>query len=257
MTPANPDLQVASRNSISSPARPRFLGRLQRLTRLYPSPRGGPSPQSRALSRIPSSATPTYMKPSALRANGRTLMRSCRSHTQGLSGQGGRGLWRAAVLGSVPAVAELVCASLVCQLVHAADFACSSGDVHSLIDAINTANAHGEANTITLAAVDNTTDGPTGLPSATSPLTLAGTGAEATIIERASSAPPFRLLHVAATGTLTLEKLSTTGGSLDVLAEGAGIFNAGGMLTISHSMIADHTEVLENGGGGSSTPTAR
>jgi hypothetical protein len=126
MPPANPILQAASLTSINSPVPCRFLRRLQPLTRLYPSPWEGPSPQSRVPSCIPSSATPTHTKPSTFRAKRRAIMRSCRSHTQGLS---------------------------------------------------------------------------------------------------------------------------ITGGSLDDLREGVGIFNAGGMLTISHSMIADNTEVLENGGG--------
>jgi hypothetical protein len=138
MTPANPDLQTASLNSINSPVPSRFLGRLQLLTGLYPSP------QSRDLSCIFSSATPTHTKPSTFRANGSASRRSGRSHIQGLSRRGGRGLRRAAVRGSVPTVAEPVCARLVSQLLHAADFACSSGDVHRLIDAINTANANGE-----------------------------------------------------------------------------------------------------------------
>jgi hypothetical protein len=256
MPPANPILQAASLTSINSPVPCRFLRRLQLLTRLYPSPWEGPSPQSRVPSCIPSSATPTHTKPSTFRAKRRAIMRSCRSHTQGLSRRGVRGLGRAAVLVSVPSLAEPVCARLVSQLIHAADFACSSGDAHRLIDAINTVNANGEADTITLTAgtypraeVDSTTDGPTGLPPATSPLTLTGAGAKAIIIEQAASAPPFRLFHVAATGTLTLEKLSITGGSLDDLGEGVGSFNAGRMLTISHSMIADNTEVLENGRG--------
>src|SRR6058998_2235260 len=83
---------------------------------------------------------------------------------------------------------------------RAADFACAAGDVACLIDAINTANANGEANTITLAAgtytltaVDNDTGGPTGLPSITSVLTLRGSGPDSTILERAPRTPMFRL----------------------------------------------------------------
>ena len=57
-------------------------------------------------------------------------------------------------------------------LSQAADFTCAAGDVACLITAINTANANGDANTITLeagtytlTAVDNDTEGPNGLPS--------------------------------------------------------------------------------------------
>src|SRR5919202_1036352 len=81
----------------------------------------------------------------------------------------------------------IACGVLLLSLVslaplsQAADFACASGDVACLIDAINQANANGEANTITLeagtytlTAVGNDTDGLNGLPSITSTLTLRG-----------------------------------------------------------------------------------
>jgi hypothetical protein len=90
--------------------------------------------------------------------------------------------------------------------VQAKTFHCSGGDVQCLIVAINEANANGQKNTIrlsagtyTLTAVDNTTEGSpserNGMPSITGTLTLRGTGPDTTIIERAASAPPFRLLH--------------------------------------------------------------
>jgi hypothetical protein len=124
----------------------------------------------------------------------------------------------------------------------AAEFTCAGGDVACLIEAINMANANGEDNTITLAAgtytlttVDHNTDGPTGLPSITSALTLRGLGAQSTIIERAAGAPPFRLLHVAATGVLALEGLTVRGGNS--VGSGGGIFNNGGVLTLSHNLL--------------------
>src|SRR5262245_54078871 len=99
-------------------------------------------------------------------------------------------------------------------LSHAAEFTCGGGDVACLIQVMHTAHANGKANTITVAAglytltaVDNDTDGPTGLPSVTGNLTLTGAGADTTIIARAADAPPFRLLHVAASGTLVLDGL--------------------------------------------------
>ena len=110
---------------------------------------------------------------------------------------------------------------------QAAEFTCAGGDVTCLIAAINAANANGEANTITLAvgtytltAVDNETAGPNGLPSITSTMTIQGAGAETTIIERAVSAPAFRLLYIGPDGGLTLEGLTLTGGrhSLTVAA---------------------------------------
>src|SRR5262249_15441022 len=97
-------------------------------------------------------------------------------------------------------------------LSQAADVTCTAGDVTCLIAAINTANANGEANTITLeagtytlTAVDNTTDGPNGLPSVTGTVTVTGAGADTTSLEREANAPVFRLGHVAATGNLTFD----------------------------------------------------
>src|SRR6266446_10954226 len=88
----------------------------------------------------------------------------------------------------------IVCVGLLVSLLslappsQAADFACAAGDVACLIDAINTANANGEANTITLEAGTSTLTAPdndfNGLPVITSTLTITGQGAETTIIER-------------------------------------------------------------------------
>jgi hypothetical protein len=140
---------------------------------------------------------------------------------------------------------------------HVTEFSCAAGDVACLIDAINQANASGEANTITLeagtytlTAVDNTTDGANGLPSMTSLLTIRGAGVDTTIIEPDASAPPFRLVHVAATGTLTLEGLTLRGGGgseVQAVDQGGGIFNRG-TVTLTHSALTD-TRARFNGAG--------
>jgi hypothetical protein len=143
------------------------------------------------------------------------------------------------------------------QPCQAADFTCTStsgvGDVACLIAAINEANANGEANTITLAAgtytltsVNNTTDGGNGLPSITSTLTLIGAGAEATILARAAT-PEFRLVHVAASGDLTLNRVTLRGGFL-VGRTGGGLFNQGGMVTLTQSTVTENG--ASEGGGG-------
>jgi len=137
---------------------------------------------------------------------------------------------------------------------QAADFACTAGDVTCLITGINMANANGEANTLTLEAgiytlttVDNTTDGPNGLPSVTSTLTIQGAGANTTVIERVSSAPRFRLLHVAATGGLTLEGLTVRGGwSSSSNDAGGGLFNRG-VLALAHTTVSRN---MADAGGG-------
>src|SRR5262245_52800853 len=146
-----------------------------------------------------------------------------------IRGQGGRSLWRAGVAGSVLAVAALVCALALARPGQAAEFPCVSGDIACLIRAINTANATGEENTITLEAgpytlteVDNTTEGPNGLPSVTSTLTIQGAGAESTVIERAASALPFRLGYVAPAGSLTLIGLTLRGGNAGLGSDGGG-----------------------------------
>jgi predicted outer membrane repeat protein len=140
-------------------------------------------------------------------------------------------------------------------LVHptiAAELSCAAGDVACLITAIRTANGDGDINTITLAAglypltaVEHDADGPTGLPSVTGALTLRGPGTESTVLERAGGAPPFRLLHVAATGVLTLEGLTLRGGELADLP-GGGIYTRG-TLTLTDSTLSGHT--AREGGG--------
>jgi hypothetical protein len=128
-------------------------------------------------------------------------------------------------------VGLLVVVTLVCTLTtphpgQAAEFTCPSGDAACPIVVINTANANGEVNTIpleagtyTLTGADNTTNGPHGLPSVTSPLTIQGVGADATLLERAASAPAVRLVYVAGSGNLTLARLTLRGGG-DATASG-------------------------------------
>ena len=137
---------------------------------------------------------------------------------------------------------------------HAAEFSCAAGDVACLINSINAANVNGAANTITLAAgtytltaVDNTSDGPTGLPSITGSLTITGAGADTTIIERAAGAPLFRLLHVAPTGILALDGLTLHGGNLAGLPDGGGGIRNRGTLTLTHSILRAHA--ASRGGG--------
>jgi hypothetical protein len=136
---------------------------------------------------------------------------------------------------------------------QAADFTCTAGDVACLLDAITMANANGEENTITLAAgtypltvVDNTTDGLNGLPSVTSPLTIRGAGAGATVIGRVAAF--FRLLHVATAGSLTLEGLTLSGGA--PISSGGGIFNRGTLTLVSTALTDNMAGFFNSGGGG-------
>jgi hypothetical protein len=159
----------------------------------------------------------------------------------------------------MPVVALLIISLGLCDPSPAAEFSCGAGDVACLIAAINTANANGEANTITLeagtytlTAVNNNTDGPNGLPVITSPfpLTLQGAGTEATIIDRIASAPPFRILFVEDTGTLTLNGLTIRGGAASGVggAANGGCINNNGMLTITNSTITGNAAEFVGGG---------
>jgi hypothetical protein len=166
-----------------------------------------------------------------------------------------RRLWRTGSRLSMSVVALLIISLGLCDPSPAAEFSCGAGDVACLIAAINTANASGEANTITLeagtytlTAVNNNTGGPNGLPVITSPfpLTIQGAGAEATIIDRIASAPPFRILLVEDTGTLTLNGLTIRGGAVPDLGIGGGIRNFG-TLTIIGSVISHNTADTSGG----------
>jgi hypothetical protein len=166
-------------------------------------------------------------------------------------------LRRCRAIGSVSIAAALIGTLALSQPGQAAEFTCASGDVACLIKAMREANTNGEANTITLEAgtyllttVDNNTDGANGLPSITSPLTLQGAGADATVIERAAGTPAFRLVHVAATGALTLEGLTLRGGFASTgprFEPGGGLFNNGGSVALTRTILTGNTA---GGGGG-------
>jgi hypothetical protein len=128
----------------------------------------------------------------------------------------------------------------------------TAGSVADLIADINTANAAGGSNTITLVAgttfnltaVDNSTDGATGLPviAAKDSLTLIGNG-DTIARSNGGGTPAFRLLDVAAGATLTLQDLTLQGGlafGSGVQAEGGAIYNQG-TLTLSGVTVQNNT----------------
>jgi hypothetical protein len=144
----------------------------------------------------------------------------------------------------------VTCLSLLLSSVtaHSAVFDISSGDVSGLVSAITTANSNGDDNTINLApgtyslnSIDNNTNGPNGLPSITSRLTIQGIGVRATVIERAAGAAAFRILHVAAAGTLTLSGLTVRNGlASDFAGDRGGGILAIGTVTIINSAISEN-----------------
>ena len=111
----------------------------------------------------------------------------------------------------------------------------TAANAADLIADIGLANTAGGTNTITLSAapsspytltaVDNSTDGATGLPviAAGDNLTIVGNG-DTIGRSTASGTPAFRLLDVAAGATLTLQGLTLTNG----LASGSGVSAQGG-----------------------------
>lgn len=151
------------------------------------------------------------------------------------------------------------------------EFDCAAGDVRCLIQAINAANADTRnrdtinlaAGTYTLTAVDNTTDGPNGLPSIKGPITLNGAAdsgsggsvaaAPRTIIERAAGARPFRLLHHnnAWGAGVVIQGISFRGGSTatgEPNIHGGAIFNRGKMTLVNSTVSGNHAP--EGFGGG-------
>ena len=123
----------------------------------------------------------------------------------------------------------------------------TAATVTQLIAAINAANSTAEADTITLAAgmtftltaVDNTTNGATGLPTVAASgggLTLDGNGAT---LERsaAQGTSAFRLLAVAPDASLTLKGLTLQGG----LASRGGAIFSDGALTLDGVTIQNNT----------------
>jgi hypothetical protein len=136
--------------------------------------------------------------------------------------------------------------------------------VSDLIADINAANLAGGVNSITLApgrtftltAVNNTTDGPTGLPviAANNNLTIRGNGA--TIARStAPGTPAFRLFDVAPGAALTLEDLTLANGQAiaDPASNGCGgavLVAAGASLTVKRSAFVGNRVVGGDGGGG-------
>jgi len=145
---------------------------------------------------------------------------------------------------------------------EAETFHCANEDVQCLIFAINDANSDvPEKSTITLEpggtytlmSVDNITDGENGLPSITGDLTIRVKGKGTATLTRASDAPNFRLLHVAATGHLRLRDLVVSNGFVGrfgsfvggvaqpaVPGSGGGLFNSGGEVRLDRVTFADN-----------------
>lgn len=124
---------------------------------------------------------------------------------------------------------------------QAATFVIGAGDEAGLIDAVNAANATPQPDTIELTPSTYTfygpsdlTDGPNALPSIVSDIHVKGNGAT---LRRSFLAGSLRLLHVGATGTLTIDDLTVLNGrSLPVVllgetdSVGGAIFSLGQLI---------------------------
>ena len=125
------------------------------------------------------------------------------------------------------------------------DFSCSSRDVTCLIAAINAANGLPGKHTITLEPgiytlqiVDNTTDGPNGLPSVARSIAIESTADDpSTVIERDPGAPLFRIFHISATGELSLSGLVVQRGA--GAGPGSAILNLG-KITLQNTVVTNN-----------------
>ena len=137
-------------------------------------------------------------------------------------------------------------------------------NVSELIAAINAANSAGGVNTITLApgkaftltTVNNTTDGPNGLPviAANNNLTIRGNGATISR-SKATGTPAFRLFDVAPGASLALDSLTLANGLVvgdtGMDASGGAILNsAGATLAVKYSILLNNQVVGGDGAGG-------
>jgi hypothetical protein len=134
----------------------------------------------------------------------------------------------------------------------------TAATVSDLIADINASNRAGGSNTIALVAgnlfkltaVENSTDGATGLPviAVHHNLTIVGNG-DAIARSTAAGTPAFRLLDVAPGASLTLQNLTLEGG----LASGAGVSAEGGAVYNRGTLNLNGVTVQDNealGGGG-------
>jgi predicted outer membrane repeat protein len=135
----------------------------------------------------------------------------------------------------------------------ATSFACThtvvASSTSSLISAIVSANSASTPSTIclgggtyTLTAVNNSDESPNGLPSITKNITIIGNNS---VIERATSAPQFRIFRVATNGRLSLNNLTVRGGHAGSLS-GGGVRNLG-ILELNTVIVENNTG---NAGGG-------
>ena len=145
---------------------------------------------------------------------------------------------------------------VLCHQVSAATFNVADGDVDALKIAIASANANGQNDTIDLApdgtyllaSVNNSTNGPNGLPviggDSGHKLTINGHGA---VIERSTIfTPAFRILQIGPGADVTLDGLTIVNGLAMGLSPelGGGIFNDRGTLSVTNCTLRGNSANL-------------
>jgi hypothetical protein len=132
---------------------------------------------------------------------------------------------------------------------------CGGGDVACVIAAIEASNADGRDTVLVLDRGVYTLD-PVAYPSllpdgltSTGTLTIKGAGADFTVIQRMTDAPPFRI--VTATGRLTIEGVSIVGGNANDTSClcGGGIFSAGVLTIVASRVSMNRTNGAEGAAG--------
>ena len=175
-------------------------------------------------------------------------------------------------LGQAPALAATINVTTTTPVINGGDSQCSlieaidnandttTGTVHADCPAGDPAGADtidlaGAVGTHTLTAVNNSTDGDTGLPVITSVITIEGRGST---ITRGAGAPNFRILAVRGVFTpgeplslsLTLNETTVSGGvaaGAPPAGNGGGLYIYGSVVTLNNSTVSGNS--AGNGGG--------
>lgn len=141
-------------------------------------------------------------------------------------------------LGQLPALAATITVTGGCTLVDAITAANTDAAQGGCL-AGSGADVIALTADVELTAVDNSTDGPNGLPSVTGPLTINGNNQT---LQRStvSGTPEFRLLHVAESGDLTLNGITLSNGQ----GSSAGYANGNGGAVLNRGTLAINTSVV-------------
>ena len=130
---------------------------------------------------------------------------------------------------------------------------CTASWLISAIAAANTAGggtvALGSGCVYTLTAVNNTADGPTGLPQITRNITIQGNGSTITR-STASGTPAFRILDVASGATVTVTGVTMSNGIANDGSHGGGALYNHGNLTITSSTFSGNSNPATSGSSG-------